>query len=138
MKWQQRVRVITGLSCMQIVFNLAFIAVLVTGWKMDYLVTVGLGLCLFYGLALGLMFALQRQRGRRLREFVDFLEELTSNWYFGMSLVALWLLSKIVYPHWLLLAPGLLLLAGPALMSLLMKSPGAESGDFPPEQNERR
>ena len=45
MKWQQRVRVATGLSCWQIMLHLLVVAVLVMGWMSGALVRVGLGLC---------------------------------------------------------------------------------------------
>ncbi len=43
MKWQQRVRVATGLSCWQIMLHLLVVAVLVMGWLSGALVRVGLG-----------------------------------------------------------------------------------------------
>ncbi len=49
MKWQQRVRVATGLSCWQIMLHLLVVAVLVMGWMSGTLVRVGLGLCVLYG-----------------------------------------------------------------------------------------
>ena len=49
MKWQQRVRVATGLSCWQIMLHLLVVAVLVMGWMSGTLVRVGLGLCVVYG-----------------------------------------------------------------------------------------
>ncbi len=42
MKWQQRVRVATGLSCWQIMLHLLVVAVLVMGWMSGALVRVGL------------------------------------------------------------------------------------------------
>ena len=55
MKWQQRVRVATGLSCWQIMLHLLVVAVLVMGWMSGALVRVGLGLCVLYGVTLGAM-----------------------------------------------------------------------------------
>ncbi len=52
MKWQQRVRVATGLSCWQIMLHLLVVAVLVMGWMSGALVRVGLGLCVLYGVTL--------------------------------------------------------------------------------------
>lgn len=49
MKWQQRVRVATGLSCWQIMLHLLVVAVLVMGWMSGTLVRVGTGLCVLYG-----------------------------------------------------------------------------------------
>ena len=42
MRWQQRVRVATGLSCWQIVLHLLVVALLVMGWMSGTLVRVGL------------------------------------------------------------------------------------------------
>jgi hypothetical protein len=47
MKWQQRVRVATGLSCWQIMLHLLVVAVLVMGWMSGALVRVGLGCASF-------------------------------------------------------------------------------------------
>lgn len=41
MRWQQRVRVATGLSCWQIVLHLLVVALLVMGWMSGTLVRVG-------------------------------------------------------------------------------------------------
>ena len=47
MKWQQRVRVATGLSCWQIMLHLLVVAVLVMGWMSGTLVRVGWGYASF-------------------------------------------------------------------------------------------
>lgn len=44
MKWQQRVRVATGLGCWQIMLHLLVVAMLVIGWMSGTLVRVGLGI----------------------------------------------------------------------------------------------
>ena len=57
MKWQQRVRVATGLSCWQIMLHLLVVALLVVGWVFDsrlgYLhfgiVLAGIALCFVLG-----------------------------------------------------------------------------------------
>ena len=59
MKWQQRVRVATGLSCWQIMLHLLVVAVLVMGWLSGALVRVGLGLCVLYGVTLLAMLSLR-------------------------------------------------------------------------------
>lgn len=41
MRWQQRVRVATGLSCWQIMLHLLVVALLVMGWMSGTLVHVG-------------------------------------------------------------------------------------------------
>ena len=67
MKWQQRVRVATGLSCWQIMLHLLVVAVLVMGWMSGALVRVGLGLCVLYGVTLLAMLFLQRHHEARWR-----------------------------------------------------------------------
>ncbi|MDU5503278.1 MAG: YbhQ family protein [Enterobacter sp.] len=93
MKWQQRVRVATGLSCWQIMLHLLVVAVLVMGWMSGTLVRVGLGLCVLY----------------------------TTTWYFGAAMIVLWLLSRVLQNNLLLALAGLAILAGPAVVSLLTK-----------------
>lgn len=128
MKWQQRVRVATGLSCWQIMLHLLVIAVLVMGWMSGALVRVGLGLCALYTVTVILMLALQRHHEQRWREVADVLEELTTTWYFGAALIALWLLSRVLHNNYLLAVAGLAILAGPAVFSLLVKE--KTSGDL--------
>ncbi|POP46002.1 hypothetical protein CHU32_09400 [Superficieibacter electus] len=121
MKWQQRVRVATGLSCWQIVLHLLIVALLVMGWMSGALVRVGLGLCVVYSVTVVLMLALQRHHERRWRDVADVLEELTTTWYFGTALIVLWLISRVVHNNLLLALIGLAILAGPAVVSLLAK-----------------
>ncbi|MEG0097997.1 MAG: YbhQ family protein [Citrobacter sp.] len=118
MKWQQRVRVATGLSCWQIVLHLLVVALLVMGGT---LVRVGLGLCVVYGVTVLLMLALQRHHEQRWRDVADVLEELTTTWYFGAAMIVLWLLSRVLQNNVLLALAGLAVLAGPAVISLLAK-----------------
>ena len=100
MKWQQRVRVATGLSCWQIMLHLLVVALLVVGWMSKTLVHVGVGLCALYCVTV---------------------EELTTTWYFGAALIVLWLLSRVLENNFLLAIAGLAILAGPAVVSLLAK-----------------
>ncbi len=121
MKWQQRVRVATGLSCWQIMLHLLVVAVLVMGWMSGTLVRVGLGLCVLYGVTVLSMLFLQRHHEARWREVGDVLEELTTTWYFGAAMIVLWLLSRVLQNNLLLALAGLAILAGPAVVSLLTK-----------------
>lgn len=121
MKWQQRVRVATGLSCWQIMLHLLVVAVLVMGWMSGALVRVGLGLCVLYSVTLLAMLFLQRHHEARWRDVGDFLEELTTTWYFGAAMIALWLLSRVLHNNLPLALAGLVILAGPAVVSLLAK-----------------
>ena len=121
MKWQQRVRVATGLSCWQIMLHLLVVAVLVMGWMSGTLVRVGLGLCVVYGVSVLSMLFLQRHHDARWREVGDVLEELTTTWYFGAAMNVLWLLSRVLQNNLLLALAGLAILAGPAVVSLLTK-----------------
>jgi len=121
MKWQQRIRVATGLSCWQIMLHLLVVAVLVMAWMSGTLVRVGLGLCVLYGVTVLLMLFLQRPHEERWREVADVLEELTTTWYFGAAVIVLWLLSRVLQNNFLLAVAGLAILAGPAIVSLLTK-----------------
>ena len=121
MKWQQRIRVATGLSCWQIMLHLLVVAVLVMAWMSGTLVRVGLGLCVVYGVTVLLMLFLQRHHEERWREVADVLEELTTTWYFGAAVIVLWLLSRVLQNNYLLAVAGLAILAGPAVVSLLTK-----------------
>ena len=121
MKWQQRVRVATGLSCWQIMLHLLVVAVLVMGWMSGTLVRVGLGLCVLYGVTVLSMLFLQRHHDARWREVGHVLEELTTTWYFGAAMIVLWLLSRVLQNNLLLALAGLAILAGPAVVSLLTK-----------------
>ena len=121
MKWQQRIRVATGLSCWQIMLHLLVVAVLVMAWMSGTLVRVGLGLCVLYGVTVLLMLFLQRHHEERWREVADVLEELTTTWYFGAAVIVLWFLSRVLQNNFLLAVAGLAILAGPAIVSLLTK-----------------
>lgn len=136
MKWQQYIRVVTGLSCWQIMLHLAVVAMLVAGWMSGALVKVGLVLCAFYALTVVLMLAFQRHHDGLWREVGDFLEELTTTWYFGAALIALWLLSRVLHNNLLLALAGVVILAGPAIISLLMKD--KTSGHFTTKHRVRR
>ncbi|BDH46594.1 membrane protein [Salmonella enterica subsp. enterica serovar Choleraesuis] len=129
MRWQQRIRVATGLSCWQIMLHLLVVALLVAGWLTGTMVRVGIGLCVLYSVTLLTMFVLQRACSGWRRECRDFLEELTTTWYFGTALIALWLIARVIHNNLALAAIGLVLLAGPALVSLLAKD-RRTSGDF--------
>ena len=135
MKWQQRIRVATGLSCWQIMLQLLVVAVLVMAWMSGSLVRVGLGLCVLYGVTVLLMLFLQRHHEARWREVADVLEELTTTWYFGAALIVLWLLSRVLQNNFLLAVAGLAILAGPAIVSLLTKD--KKLRDIPPEHRVR-
>lgn len=112
MKWQQRVRVATGLSCWQIMLHLLVVALLVVGWMSKTLVHVGVGLCALYCVTVVMMLVFQRHPEQRWREVADVLEELTTTWYFGAALIVLWLLSRVLENNFLLAIAGLAILAG--------------------------
>lgn len=136
MKWQQHVRDVTGLSCWQIMLHMLIVALLVVGWMSGSLVRVGLGLCVLYGVSVLLMLFLQRHHEARWRGIGDVLEELTTTWYFGASLIVIWLLSRVLPNNFILAAAGLAILAGPAVVSLLTKE--RKLGDISAKQRIRR
>lgn len=121
MKWQQRVRVATGLSCWQIMLHLLVVALLVVGWMSKTLVHVGVGLCALYCVTVVMMLVFQRHPEQRWREVADVLEELTTTRYFGAALIVLWLLSRVLENNFCWQLQGLAILAGPAVVSLLAK-----------------
>ncbi len=135
MKWQQRVQVTTGLTCWQIMLHFMVVVALLTGWKTQALIPVGVGLCVLYVATVIAMFALQRFHSGKLRDIGDFLEELTTTWYFGSAMIALWLLSRVVESNLLIAAAGLVMIAGPAVYSLLAKD---KSGNFAAKHPVRR
>ncbi|WP_435947641.1 YbhQ family protein [Dryocola sp. BD586] len=135
MRWQQRVQVTTGLTCWQIMLHFMVVVALLAGWKMKALIPVGVGLCLLYVVTVIAMFVLQRFHSGRLRDIGDFLEELTTTWYFGSAMIALWLLSRVVQSNLLIAAAGLVMIAGPAIYSLLAKD---KSGNFASKHPVRR
>ena len=65
MKWQQRVRVATGLSCWQIMLHLLVVALLVVGWMSKTLVHVGVGLCALYCVTVVMMLVFQHHPEQR-------------------------------------------------------------------------
>lgn len=121
MNWQQRVRIATGMSCWQIMSHLLIVAAVVLGWMNDMLARVGLGLCGVYGVTILMLLLLQRHQQGRWRDVGDFLEELTTSWYFGVALTVLWLLSRVLQNNLLLILVGLIILTGPAVIALLTK-----------------
>ncbi|MFX5672584.1 YbhQ family protein, partial [Acinetobacter baumannii] len=74
-----------------------------------------------YSVTLLAMLFLQRHHEARWRDVGDFLEELTTTWYFGAAMIALWLLSRVLHNNLLLALAGLVILSGPAVVSLLAK-----------------
>lgn len=120
MKWQQRVRVATGLSCWQIMLHLLVVALLVVGWMSKTLVHVGVGLCALYCVTVVMMLVFQRHPEQRWREVADVLEELTTTRYFGAADCAV-AVVRVLENNFLLAIAGLAILAGPAVVSLLAK-----------------
>jgi len=101
--------------------HILIVTMLVIGWMSGTLVRVGLGLCVVYSVSVLLMLFLQRHHEARWRNVGDVLEELTTTWYFGASLIVIWLLSRVLQNNFLLALVGLAILAGPAVVSLLTK-----------------
>ena len=117
MKWQQRVRVATGLSCWQIMLHLLVVALLVVGWMSKTLVHVGVGLCALYCVTVVMMLVFQRHPEQRWREgWQTMLEELTTTWYFWRSADCA---VAVVPMYWKTTfagnCRGLAILAGPAV-----------------------
>lgn len=120
MKWQQRVRVATGLSCWQIMLHLLVVALLVVGWMSKTLVHVGVGLCALYCVTVVMMLVFQRHPEQRWREVADVLEELTTTAFWRSADCAV-AVVPCTGKQLLLAIAGLAILAGPAVVSLLAK-----------------
>ncbi|MEL2271755.1 YbhQ family protein, partial [Klebsiella pneumoniae] len=63
------------------------------------------------------MLFLQRHHEARWRDVGDFLEELTTTWYFGAAMIALWLLSRVLHNNLLLALAGPASITSPARAS---------------------
>ncbi|PIJ48712.1 hypothetical protein BL250_00880 [Erwinia sp. OLTSP20] len=124
MRWFNRVQIVTGQTCLHIVLHLALIAALVWGWRHQTLVQVSSVLLGLYALMFCAM--LLTQRVASLRRSGDFFEDFTTTYYFGAAMLALYLVSHIVHNNLLLACLGFVVLAGPALLSLLAKDPSRQ------------
>lgn len=136
MKWQQRIRVATGLFCWQIMLHFLIAGMLLAGWMSDMLVYVGLALCMPYCISVAFMLVFQHIAASRWRIIGDVLDELTTTWYFGVALIALWLLSRVLHNNLLLTIAGAAVLAGPLMVSLMASD--KTSGHLASKQRIRR
>jgi len=121
MKWSNRIQIVTGQNCLHIALHLLLIAALVWGWKHHALLQVSLLLLAMYASVFAAMLLTQRVPG--LRRIGDFLEDVTTTYYFGAAMLVLLVLSRVIHNNLLLGAVGVVMLAGPAVVSLLAKEP---------------
>ncbi|MFU9138182.1 YbhQ family protein [Erwinia tasmaniensis] len=121
MKWSNRIQIVTGQACVHIMLHLLLIAALVWGWKHQSLLHVTMVLLALYACVFTAM--LLTQRLPHLRRVGDFLEDVTTTYYFGAAMLVLYLLSRVIHHNLLLGCVGVLMLTGPALVSLLAKEP---------------
>ncbi|MDL4913713.1 MAG: YbhQ family protein [Enterobacterales bacterium endosymbiont of Blomia tropicalis] len=121
MKWSNRIQIITGQTYAHIALHLLVIVALVWGWKHNALVEVCSTLVVAYAGVFITM--LVTQRSARLRTLGDYLEEATTTYYFGAAMMTLFLVSRVFHNSLLLACLGLVMLVGPALVSLLAKEP---------------
>ncbi|KFD18066.1 MULTISPECIES: YbhQ family protein [Tatumella] len=121
MKWSNRVQIITGQTCFHIAMHLSVVVFLIWGWKHQLLSEVSAGLVAAYVIVLVAMMVTQRIA--RLRLIGDYLEEASTTYYFGAAMLTLFLLSRVVHNPLLVGALGVVMLVGPALISLLAKEP---------------
>jgi len=117
MKWSNRIQIVTGQTCVHITLHLLLIAGLVWGWKHQALLQVSTVLLVLYVSVFIVM--LLTQRLPRLRHVGDFLEDVTTTYYFGAAMLVLYMLSRVIHHHLLLGVVGVLMLTGPAVVSLL-------------------
>ncbi|MBA2815115.1 YbhQ family protein [Candidatus Pantoea persica] len=121
MKWSNRVQIITGQTCVHIAMHALVIAALVWGWEHRALTDVCSTLVAAYAVVFIAMLVLQHSV--RLRSIGDYLEEATTTYYFGAAMMTLFLVSRFVHYALLLGCLGMVMLVGPALVSLLAKEP---------------
>lgn len=122
MKLSHRIQIVTGQNCIHIALHLLLIAALVWGWKHQVLVQVSTVLLTLYaGVFLAMLLTQRLPHLPRLRRIGDFLEDVTTTYYFGAAMLVLLLLSRVIHHNLLLGAVGVVMLAGPALVSLLVK-----------------
>ena len=121
MKWSNRIQIVTGQNCLHIALHLLLIAALVWGWKHHALLQVSLWLLAMYAGVFVAMLLTQRVPG--FRRLGDFLEDVTTTYYFGAAMLVLLVLSQVIHNNLVLGAAGILMLAGPAVVSLLAKEP---------------
>ncbi len=121
MKWANRIQIVTGQTCLHIALHLAMIGTVIWGWRHQQLMQVSLVLLALYGAIFAVMSLSQRLAG--LRRVGDFFEELTTTYYFGAAMLTLYLLSHFLHNNLLLACIGIIILVGPALISLLAKDP---------------
>ncbi len=121
MKWQQRVRVATGLSCWQIMLHLLVVALLVVGWMSKTLVHVGVGLCALYCVTVVMMLVFQRHPEQRWREVGRRAGRADHYLVFWRSADCAVAVVPCMENNFLLAIAGLAILAGPAVVSLLAK-----------------
>ncbi|AUX92859.1 YbhQ family protein [Mixta gaviniae] len=121
MKWFNRIQIATGQPCLHISLHLMMFVALIWGWRERALVEVSSVLVAAYAAVFIAM--LLTQRIPRLRRVGDFLEEITTTYYFGAAMLVLFLVSRLLHNNLLLACLGLVMLVGPALVSLLVKAP---------------
>lgn len=127
MKWSHRIQIVTGQTCIHISLHLLLASILVWGWRHQALMQVSMVLLVLYcGVFIVMMLA---QRISRLRNLGDFLEDVSTTYYFGAAMLVLLLLSQLINNHLLLGGIGLLMLAGPAALSLLAREPQAHASE---------
>ncbi|MFJ5157948.1 YbhQ family protein [Pantoea sp. NPDC088449] len=121
MKWSNRVQIVTGQTCLHIAMHLLVVAALVWGWKHRALVEMSSTLVAAYAVVFITMLVMQRSA--RLRRMGDSLEEVTTTYYFGAAMLTLFLISRFIHNNLLIGLLGVVMLVGPALVSLLAKEP---------------
>ena len=119
MKWFNRIQIATGQPCLHISLHLMMFVALFWGWRERALVEVSSVLVAAYAAVFIAM--LLTQRIARLRRVGDFLEEITTTYYVGAAMLVLFLVSRLLHNNLLLACLGLVMLVGPALVSLLVK-----------------
>ncbi|CAK9884511.1 MAG: Inner membrane protein YbhQ [Candidatus Erwinia impunctatus] len=121
MKWSHRIQIVTGQTCIHILLQLILLVVLVTGWRQALLPQVAMTLLAVYSLVFIAM--LLSQTRPSLRRIGDFLEDVTTTYYFAAAMLLLYLISRVIHHHLLLGLLGVMMITGPAIISLIAREP---------------
>lgn len=119
MKLFNYIHIITGHNCLYLITNIILTIILIFSWKYKLFITVSSILVMIYIFIFILMLLIQHNV--RLYKLSDSLEEFTTSYYFSTYVLGMLLVSHLIHNNLLIICLGILLLAGPAIISLLPK-----------------
>ncbi|WWP00773.1 MAG: YbhQ family protein [Candidatus Dasytiphilus stammeri] len=119
MKLSNRIHIITGQKCEYIIINLIWITAFILGWKYHALVHISSVFVIFYNIIFMALLILQRHS--HWRQFLELLDDLTTAYYCEAVIITIFLLSRMIGDHLLLIFLVVLILAVPARFYLILK-----------------